>query len=80
MSEKTKNAISMLMDIWYCRVSSEHSALVEALEQVRVPAKTAATCLKALTESAEKVKSLLSISQVHVFVMIDHRLLSLYST
>ncbi|XP_065203084.1 uncharacterized protein HPS1 [Planococcus citri] len=72
--------ISRLLDVWYSRIATEQTYLVEAIEQLRVPSKVSSICLKALTESTEKIKSSVSVSQVHAFIMVDHRFLCLYST
>lgn len=72
--------IGKLLDTWYRRIATDQSFLVEAVEQLRVPSKVSSTCLKILTESTEKIKSSLSVSQVHAFIMVDHRFLCLYST
>lgn len=66
--------------MWWDGRATEQSVLVEAIEQFRVPPNAASACLQNLTEFAEKMKSELSVSQVHAFVTVHHRFLSLYSS
>ncbi|XKL59651.1 hypothetical protein PGB90_000667 [Kerria lacca] len=79
-SEKIFKLVCGMVDTWYRLVNTEQSVLVEAIEQLRVDNNVATSCIKALTEATDKLKSSLTYSQIHALILVNHRFLSLYST
>lgn len=79
-SEKKCKLLGAIISSWSHSILNEQSMLVEAIEQLRLNSQVAGTCLKTLTEAAERTKSSLSYSQVHALVLVNHQLVSLYST
>lgn len=69
-----------MIDTWCSLRHSDQNVLVEGVEQLSVSPDLAATAIKALEMSAMCYKKIADFQNVHSFVLVHNKILSLYSS
>ncbi|KAL1461697.1 hypothetical protein WDU94_013569, partial [Cyamophila willieti] len=79
-SSQVHDLLSSMIDTWCSLRHSDQNVLVEGVEQLSVSAELAATAIKALEMSAMCYKKIADFQNVHSFVLVHNKILSLYSS
>lgn len=77
-SKKSKLA-NQLIDSWIYMQDNDFTTLVEAVEQLVVNSDLSGTAIKILRESVDKLTSLTDSNKIHALILVENKLLCLYS-
>ncbi|XP_050304162.1 uncharacterized protein LOC126741666 isoform X2 [Anthonomus grandis grandis] len=80
LDKRKSDLYATIIDQWQMLHNSEQAVLVEAVEQLLVNSEITAACLQSLKESVSKVNVHPESSKVHGVLIVDNKLLSLYSS
>ncbi|KAI5740183.1 hypothetical protein M8J76_001300 [Diaphorina citri] len=79
-SSQVHDLLSNMIDTWCSLRHSDQNILVEGVEQLSISSDLAATAIKALEMSAQCYKKIADFKNVHSFVLVHNKILSLYSS